>query len=119
MIVVYFNYNKCQIKVDSICWCAIVNASTTKRDKQMSKFTKNSNNQVTLTSNGSIEDGMKVADWARNLINRCAAEVEDDSQGYTLSAPHLSDDYAPEKVVLTFKDYYFMDISFWLKTCKL
>ena len=84
----------------------------------MSTFAKNSKNQVTLTSNGSIKDGLKTADWARNLINKCDAEVNGSGQAYTLSASHLDNSYAPTKIVLTFSDYYFKDMGFWLKICK-
>jgi len=85
----------------------------------MAKFIKTGKNEITLISNGSHKDGLKVAQWARNLIEKADAIIfEDTASSYKLSAPHLKDVYFLNNVVLKFSDYYFTDINFWLKNCK-
>jgi hypothetical protein len=83
----------------------------------MAGFKKKSNNTITLISNGSIQDSHKVARWARELMNTCDAIPVSKEQAFILSAAHRTD-YAPNSVILSFNDYFFSDISHWLKMCK-
>ena len=83
----------------------------------MAKFSKSSNNTISLISNGSIKDGHKIAEWARKLATTCDAKVINKEQAFILSASHR-DDYSPRLIELSFIDYYFSDINTWLKICK-
>lgn len=83
----------------------------------MAKFTKQVNNTVVLTSNGSIKDGLKIAKWARELIDSCDAKATNNEQAFILSAAHRTD-YSPNEILLSFSNYYFTDIGAWLKMCK-
>jgi hypothetical protein len=83
----------------------------------MAKFTKKSNNIVLLKSDGTTKDSLLVAKWARTLMEKADAKVTNKDQLMPLSSSHRTD-YAPSEVTLSFKDYYYSDISFWLKLCK-
>ena len=84
----------------------------------MAKFTKNTKEKsITLESNGTIKDGLKVAEWARKLINMCEGNAKETEQAFILSASHRAD-YAPNSVKIVFSDYYFSGINEWVKLCK-
>jgi hypothetical protein len=83
----------------------------------MARFTKQANNTIILSSNGSINDGLKISKWARELINSCDAKATNSEQAFILSAAHRTD-YSPNEISLSFSKYYFTDIGTWLKMCK-
>lgn len=83
----------------------------------MAKFNKKAN-VVILQSNGSFEDGLKVAKWARDLVEKCDAVVVCKEQGRALAAAHLDCAFSPDSLELEFNNYYVADLSFWLAHCK-
>ena len=93
------------------------NSNPSKKANIMAKFNKKAN-VVILQSNGSFEDGLKVAKWARNLVEKCDAVVVDAAQGRALAAAHLDCAFAPEILEIQFSNYYSADMSFWLAHCK-
>ena len=82
------------------------------------KFTKTGHGKVTLESNGTRNDGLKLANWARNLITSCNVEIVSSSQKMALSANHLNGEYAPDEIKIEFSNYFANDLSFWLRVTK-
>ena len=84
----------------------------------MASFKKTANSTITLKSNGTLKDGLKVAKWARNFISSCDAVPESKELGYKLSCSHLEEVCSVEKITLSLHNYYYSDLSKWAKLCK-
>jgi hypothetical protein len=101
-----------------MCYYVLTETAHTTKDYQMATY-KTTKTTITLTSTtGSYEDRLLVASWARNLVEKCEAEVTDKEQRYTLSAGHLQGVFTPSSITLEICNYFMEDIKFWAKHCK-